>query len=137
MKRVELVNPNHVYHVWDRIEKYLEGGLSKSGGEFNVHHLKQYLTSGQQTLLIIIDDEHNIHGAIAIEFINYPNERVAYITSIGGRHMTSPDLWEQFENILRQLGTTMIRGSSHESVARLWRKLFKFEQRYIVVEKKL
>jgi len=137
LKRVELVNPNHVYHVWDKVEKYLEGGLKRSGGEYNVHHLKQYLTSGQQTLLIIIDDEHNIHGAIAIEFTNFPNERVAYITSIGGRHMTSPDLWEQFENILRQLGSTLIRGGAHESVARLWRKLFKFEQRYIVVEKKL
>lgn len=137
MKRVELVNPNHVYHVWDKVEKYLEGGLSKSGGEYNIHHLKQYLTSGQQTLLIIIDNEHNIHGAIAIEFINFPNERIAYITSVGGRHMTSPDLWEQFKNILRQLGATTIRGGAHESVARLWKKLFKTEQRYIVVEKKL
>jgi hypothetical protein len=51
--------------------------------------------------------------------------------------MTSPDLWAQFENTLRQLGATTIRGGAHESVARLWRKLFKFEQRYIVVEKKL
>lgn len=137
MKRVELVNPNHVYHVWDKVEKYLEGGLRRSGGEYNVHHLKQYLTSGQQTLLIIIDDDYNIYGALAIEFTNYPNEREAFITSIGGRHITSPDLWAQFENTLRQLGVTMIRGAAHESVARLWRKLFKFEQRYIVVEKKL
>ena len=137
MKRLEVVSPNHIYHVWDKVEKYLEGGLSKSGGEYNVHHLKQYLTSGQQTLLIIIDDEQKIHGAIAIEFTNFPNDRVAYITSIGGRHMTSPDLWAQCENTLRQLGATTIRGGAHECVARLWRKLFKFEQRYIIVEKKL
>jgi hypothetical protein len=122
LKRLEVVSPNHIYHVWDKVEKYLEGGLSKSGGEYNVHHLKQYLTSGQQTLLIIIDDEQKIHGAIAIEFTNFPNDRVAYITSIGGRHMTSPDLWAQFENTLRQLGATTIRGAAHETVARLWRR---------------
>ena len=137
MKRAEVVQPNYVYHIWDKVEKYLEGGLSKSGGEYNIHHLKQYLTSGQQTLVIVIDEEFKIHGAVALEFTNFPNERIAYITSIGGRHMTSQDLWEQFEDILRQLGVTAIRGGAHESVARLWRKLFKFEQRYIVVEKKL
>ena len=137
MKRLEVVSPNHIYHVWDKVKDYLASGLELSGGEYNVDHLKLYLTSGQQTLLIIIDGEQKIHGAIAIEFTNFPNDRVAYITSIGGRHMTSPDLWAQFENTLRQLGATTIRGGAHESVARLWRKLFKFEQRYIVVEKKL
>ena len=110
MKRLEVVSPNHIYHVWDKVKDYLESGLELSGGEYNVDHLKLYLTSGQQTLLIIIDGEHNIHGAIAIEFTNFPNDRVAYITSIGGRHMTSPDLWAQFENTLRQLGATTIRG---------------------------
>jgi hypothetical protein len=137
LKRIELVNPNHVYHVWDKVEKHLEDGLTRSGGEYNVHHLKQYLTSGQQTLLIFIDEENNIHGAIAIEFTNFPNNRVAYVTSMGGKYITSPALWEQFETILRQLGATTVRGAAFESIARLWKKLFKFEQRYIVVEKKL
>jgi hypothetical protein len=40
-------------------------GLELSGGEYNVDHLKLYLTSGQQTLLIIIDGEQKIHGAIS------------------------------------------------------------------------
>jgi hypothetical protein len=118
LKRLEVVSPNHIYHVWDKVKDYLASGLELSGGEYNVDHLKLYLTSGQQTLLIIIDGEQKIHGAIAIEFTNFPNERVAYITSIGGRHMTSPDLWDSLRNTLRQLGATTIRGGAHESVAR-------------------
>ena len=137
MKRLEVVSPNHIYHVWDKVEKYLEGGLSKSGGEYNVHHLKQYLTSGQQTLLIIIDGEQKIHGAFTIEITNFPNERIAFTTSVGGKAITEQSLWKEYENWLRSNGVTMIRGAAHETVARLWRRKFGVQSRYIIVEKKL
>lgn len=137
MKRLEVVNPNHVYHVWDKVEKYLDKGLEFSGGEYNIHHIKQDLTLGKQTLLIIIDDEHNIHGAFSIEIVNYPNERVAYTTTLGGKYILEDKLWGQYEDWLRNNGVTMIRANTRKSVARLLHRKFNMESKYIVVEKKL
>jgi hypothetical protein len=137
MKRIEVVPANYVYHVWDRVEPFLTRGLAKSGGEYTAEHIKMYLTRGEQTLVIIIDDASKIHGAISLHFNNYPNSRVAFVTSIGGKMIADKDLWAQFENWLRQTGVTAVRGAAYESVARLWRKTFGMETRYIIVEKKL
>ena len=137
MKRVEIVPTNYVYHVWDRVEPFLDNGLKNSYGEYTVEQLKVLLVLGQQMLMIIVDDENTIYGAIAITFTNYPNSRIAFISAIGGKALTTKDLGEQFEMLLRQQGATAIRGAAFESVARLWKKSFGYESRYVIVEKVL
>lgn len=137
MRRVEVVPPHFVYHVWDQVEPLLQKGLARSGGEYSAEHLKVYLTQGAQMLVIIIDDENKIHGAVSVLFTNYPNDRVAFITSVGGKALIDQELWKQFENCLRQNGATLIRGAAFDSVARLWHQAFGTETRYVIVEKKL
>ena len=137
MKRVEVVPPQFVYHVWNQVGPLLERGLERSGGEYTAEHLKVYLTQGMQMLVVIIDDEQKVHGAVSVLFNNYPNDRVAFITSVGGKALVDQELWQQFENCMRQNGATLIRGAAYESVARLWKKAFGVEQRYVIVEKQL
>lgn len=137
MKRVEIIPPQFVYHLWEQVAPLLEEGLVHSGGEYTVEHLKVFLTQGSQMLVVVIDDAQKVHGAVSVQLTNHPNARVAFITSVGGRGMTDKDLWAQFENCLRQNGATLIRGAAFESVARLWHKAFGTETRYLIVEKKL
>jgi hypothetical protein len=137
MKRVEIVPSQYVYHLWDQVGPLLEKGLLRSGGEYTAEHLKVYLTQGSQMLVVIIDDAQKVHGAVSVQFTNYPNAREAFITSVGGKALVDKDLWAQFENCLRQNGATLIRGAAFESVARLWHKAFGTETRYVIVEKKL
>lgn len=136
MSKVEVVHPNHIIHVWDKVKGYLEAGLKRSGGEYEAEHLKVYLIQGAQNLLVAVDGE-DIHGAATIEWANFPNERVAFVTAIGGKMIADKDIWRQFEDWVILNGGTTIRGNAFESVARLWKKAFGVESRYIVVEKKL
>lgn len=135
-KELKTVPPAYIYAVWDTIEPMLEKGLARSGGEYSAAHLKVWLLQGQQTLLITLIDDV-ITGALTVEFNNFPNDRVAFISCIGGRAMADKELWAQFEAWAKQNGATCVRGAAFESVARLWRKSFGFENRYITVEKKL
>ena len=130
--------PTHVVHqVWDTVEPLLSSGLKKSGGEYDSAHLKVYILQGIQHLLVSVNDEGNIIGAASIEFINYPNARVAFITSIGGRMIANQEVWDQFTAWCKHNGASMVRGAAFESVARLWKKAFGVEQRYVIVEKQL
>lgn len=137
MIQVQYINVMYVHQVWDLVRPFLEKGLARSGGEYTVDQLKVFLANGSQQLLVAINEENTIIGAAAIEFTNFPNERVAFVSSIGGKMITSPEVWQQFEDWCRQSGATMVRGAAFESVARLWKKAFGVEQRYVIVEKKL
>lgn len=135
MSSIQVVPEHFVYHVWDKVEKYLAKGLQRSGGEYNVDQLKVYLSQGINTLILILNDEDEIKGALTIQWTNYPNDRIAFITSIGGA--TYEEAWSMFIDWLRVQGCTAIRGAAFESVARLWKKKYGFESRYVMVEKRL
>lgn len=137
MSEVQVVPTIYIQQIWDKVEKFLSDALIYSGGEYDVEHLKQYLVQGNQTLLIAVDENKSIHGAATVEWGNYPNERIAFITAIGGKMLANKEIYKQFENWIKQNGGTMVRGAARESIARLWRRAFQFEQRYIIVEKKL
>lgn len=119
---------------WAMIEPFLVSGLEWSGGDFNVEHAKVYLTTGQWVLIGVFGEK--MEGALTVSFTNYPNERVAFITAIGGKHITSRHTYDQLRDILKTFGATKIQGSVRQSVARLWRRLG-FQERSIIVENRL
>lgn len=120
---------------WQGIAPFIEDSLVHSGGDFTVDQVKVYLSSGQWLTLGVFD-EQTMLGVIAVQFTNMPNDRVAFITAIGGKNITNSDTFNQFQAILKAHGATKIQGGVRESVARLWRRLG-FSQRYILVEHKL
>ena len=76
---VELVPLNTVHIVWRHVEDYLKATLEKSAGEFNIDHVKAHVVAGLQSLYIALDkDTNKIAGAATVNFINYPNYRLAY-----------------------------------------------------------
>ncbi len=135
MCTLQYVAPEYIPRIWTHVEAFVKAGLKKSADEMNAEHVKVYLTQGSQDLLIMLDETDSIIGAIVIQLTTYPNERIAFITSIGGSR--TKDIWDQLINWCKIKGATVIRGCADEAVARLWRKQFQFESRYIVVEKKL
>ena len=129
---IKKVPIEYVVQTWPYVRGFLEEA-AKHCVDYTAEQLKVYLTMGAQELLVATDEENKIHGAATIEFINYPKERVAFVTAMGGRLITGPDTYKQFEDWMRSRGATKCRGASRESAARLWER-FGFKPRYIIVE---
>ena len=88
-----------------------------------------------QELLLLMNGKKAV-CAITVQWINYPNMRVAYITYIGGRN--TKDGFIEFKNWVKNNGGTVIRGSTKfESIARLWNRLYGYEKVYTLMELKL
>lgn len=134
--KLEQVHPNFVCQVWPHIEAMLTAALEHSGGEYTIEQLQFMLVRGEQILLVAVDDD-GIKGAASVTFENYPAARVGFITAIGGRLISSRDMFGQLVEWMKDQGCTKIRGAARESIARLWRQKFGFEQRYIIVEQSL
>ena len=129
---VQLVN-----QVWSKVEPFIKSAEEKFGGsEYTTEQIKVYLVTGQMMLLVATDENAEIHGAATVSFINYPNDRVAFVTSIGGKLVTSPETFAQMAEVFKGNGATKIQGMAKEAVARLWKR-FGFEEKAILVEVKL
>jgi len=122
----------NVQQVWDDVKGMLDSALKHSAGEYNLDQLKVMLVEGRQVLLVLVDEENKINTAFTVEWINYPNDRVAFLTAIGGK--TDLNAFNQFKYWVKASGGTKIQGAAFESVARLWKKKLGFENKYIIVE---
>lgn len=129
---VQLVN-----QIWSKVEPFIKSAEEKFGeSEYTTDQIKVYLVTGQMMLLVATDDNSEIHGAATVSFINYPSDRVAFVTSIGGKLVTNPETFAQMSEVFKVNGATKIQGAAKEAVARLWKR-FGFEEKAILVEVKL
>ena len=115
-------------------EPLLAAGFEYSQGDYNTDNAKVYLSNGQWQLLIAADKDTNVVGAATVEYFNRPNDRVAFFTCVGGKFLTTPEVFAQVRDILKYNGATKIEGAARESAARLWKSKFGFEEKYKIVE---
>jgi hypothetical protein len=133
------VEAQHVQQAWPFVEQYIAEALQKGEDfpeetkNYNIHHVQAFLSAGQWMLLIAVDEENKVHGAATVSFISYPMHRVAFITAIGGKLISSQETFDQLKRLLKSYGATKIQGFGRESIVRLWQR-YNFEARHTLVE---
>lgn len=134
--KVQYVDLKFVAQTWPKVEKYILMALEHGHGDYTLDQIRMFVSIGQWLLLVAVDEEGNIQGAAASSFINYPNDRVAFITFIGGKLISSKETFKQMSDILKANGATKIQGMARPSIARLWKR-YGFEERTMLVEVKI
>lgn len=125
------VELGHLHRVWPAVEEFIASALEHSTGDYSLDSVKTLLSTGNWMLLVAVD-EQKIHGAATVHMFNRPNDRVAFITTIGGRLISSDDTFRQLKDLLYSFGATCIEGAARESIARLWKR-YGFEEKYRIV----
>jgi hypothetical protein len=133
--KIQHVNIDYVNQVWPKVEDYLKWALDYQT-DYTVEHVKTFIVTGAWTLVVAVDEAGEIKGASAIQFFNRPNDRVAFVVSMGGKLITNKETFQQFSDLLKAFGATAIEGASRESAARLWTR-YGLEEKYRVVGAKL
>ena len=130
-----VVPTNHVHQFWDIAKGHLQKAIDTGNGEFTIDQLRQFVAQGNSELLLVMNDT-TCECAFTIQWVNYPNDRVAYITYIGG--ITNHKCWEQFLTWVRNNGGTKVQGSTaKESIVRLWKRKWGMKPKYTLMEYKL
>lgn len=122
-KQVKPVPIEFVNQVWEEVEGFLERSIQYSHGELTLEEVKMRVLDGTWLLVVAIDEADVVHGAATIFFFNRTDNRVAYVTSIGGKLLANLGTFSQFCDILRLHGATCIEGTVRESLMRLWARL--------------
>jgi hypothetical protein len=137
MNTVKVVAPNFIYDVWKDVESFLNASINVSGGDFTLDQLKLSLGRGEQTLLVSVNEQNVINGAMTVEFINRPNDRVMFITALGGNGIVNDETFSQVESWAKSQGATKASAWAQEAQARLYKIKSNFNTVRYVVEKDL
>ena len=133
--QIQRIDISHVNQVWPMAEEFIASALEHSKNDYTLDQVKTLVAMGNWTLLVAVDDS-GVQGAATVSFSNRPNDRVAFITAIGGKLISSPETVAQLKSVLGSIGATYIEGAARESIARLWSR-YGFEEKYRIVGVKI
>lgn len=133
---VRPVIQEHVAQTWPLVEGFIAETLPYSGDDFTLDQVRMYLTLGIWILLVSVDEQNKIHGAMTLNMFNNANHRVAYVTTTAGEGICTPEALEQVKVLMKGLGATKIQAGCRPAMARMLGKLG-FKERHIVVEVKI
>ena len=126
------IMPDETAQKWAEVSLFIENALLFADGDYTLDQVRLAVVSNQWLLIGIYEGDF-IKGALTVSFMNMPNDRIGFVTTIGGKNIFTKDTYKQLKEILKQFGATKIQGGVRESVARLWRRVG-FKERYILVE---
>ena len=133
--KIQHVDVNYTNQLWPQVEQFIDAALAYQD-DYTLDHAKVFVTNGTWMLIVAIDDDAIIHGAATIMFYNRPNDRVAFVVTMGGRLITGSETYAQFTDLLKAFGATYIEGASRASAMRLWER-FGLKEKYRVAGAKL
>jgi hypothetical protein len=137
MNTVQIVAPNNIYNVWEDVKEYLNASINVSGGDYTLDQLKLLLSRNEQTLLVSVNKKGVLNGAMTVEFINRPNNRIMFITALGGHGIVNNETFGQVESWAKMQGATKASAWAQEAQARLYKIKSNFNTVRYVVEKDL
>jgi hypothetical protein len=133
---IQYVHQNHAAQSWPLAEPHIAEAIEHGGGDYTLEQAKLLVNTGQWMLLVATGEDFQVKGAATVNFLNYPNDRIAFITFIGGKLISNKDTFKQMCDILKVHGATKIQGMARPAIARLWSR-YGFEERTTLVEAKL
>lgn len=131
--KIQPVPQHFIAQTWPHVERFIAKTMKFSGGDYSLDQIKMYLSQGTWLLLVAVDEDNSIQGAMTVSFLNYPNDRVAYVTTTGGKGICTADALEQMKSIVSSMGATKVQAGGRPAIVRMLSRLG-FSQRYTVVE---
>jgi len=132
--KIQHVDTAYVHQTWPLVQDYIKWALDYQT-DYTLEHVKTFISNGSWMLVVAADDS-GIRGAAVVNFMNRPNDRVAFIVAMGGKLISSKETFAEFSALLKAFGATYIEGAARESIARLWTR-YGLEEKYRIVGVKL
>jgi len=124
------------HQIWASVEPFLNAELEHAQGDYTIEQIHMLVTTGQWMLVVAVDDDNKIHGAMTINFVTRPNDRVAFVTNVGGKFIIDQDTYSQLVALVRGFGATYIEAAGRKSIVRLLSR-FGLKEKYTIVGAKL
>lgn len=129
---IQPVAQQHAAQAWPQVEPFIAMAEKHNGGDYTMDQIRMFLSMGLWWLVVAVEDGQ-IKGAMTGNFINYPNDRIAFITATGGDGICTADTLNQLREILRAQGATKIQAGGRPAVVRMLENLG-FTTRHTIVE---
>ena len=117
------VHPNQLPQVWPIAAPMLQRAIDLEPEAITIEQVEYSLRTGRVYLLVWEEPDEGITGAVTVEFIDYPRERVAHVNLMGGKGIVRQHVFDEAKNWMRSFGATKAQCWARGTLVQMYEKM--------------
>lgn len=117
------VPPNQLPEVWPIAAPMLQKAIDLDPDLVTIEQVEYAVRTGRTFLLVWEEPEEGITGAVTVDIIDYPRERVAHVNLMGGKGVVRTHVFDEAKNWMRLMGATTTQCWAKGTLVQMYEKM--------------
>jgi hypothetical protein len=117
------VPPVQLPTVWPIAAPLLQKAIDLDPSMVTIEQVEYAVRTGRTFLLVWEEPDEGITGAVTLEFIDYPRERVAHVDLMGGKGIVRDHVFEEAKQWMRSMGATKAQCWAKGTLVQMYEKM--------------
>ena len=117
------ITPNQLPNVWPVVAPMLQRAIDLDPSEVTIEQVEYAVRTGKTYLLIWDEPEEGITGAVTVDMIDYPRQRVAHVNLMGGKGIVRTHVFDEAKNWMRLMGATTAQCWAKGTLVDMYKKM--------------
>lgn len=116
------ISPNELPKVWPVVAPLLQKAIDLDPSEITIEQVEYAVRTGRTYLVVWDEPEEGITGAAAVDFIDYPRERIGHGNLMGGKGIMRPHVIQEMYKWMKLHGATKAQVWARGSLVNMYEK---------------
>lgn len=117
------VQPNQLPQVWPIAAPMLQRAINLDPDLITIEQVEYAVRTGRTHLLVWEEPGEGITGAVTVDIIDYPRERVAHVNLMGGKGVVRTHVFDEAKNWMRLMGATTTQCWAKGTLVQMYEKM--------------
>jgi hypothetical protein len=120
---IHQVHPSQLPQVWPIAAVLLQKAIDLEPEMTTIEQVEYSIRTGRVFLLVWDEPGEGITGAVTVEFMDYPRERVAHVNLMGGKGVVRDYVFEEAKDWMRSFGATKAQCWARGTLVQMYEKM--------------
>ena len=117
------IRPNELPQVWPIAAPMLQKAIDLDPDLITIDQVEYSVRTGKTVLLVWEDPEEGITGAVTVDLVDYPRERVAHVNLMVGKGIVRDHVFEDAKQWMRLQGATKAQCWAKGTLVQMYEKM--------------
>lgn len=117
------IRPNELPKVWPIAAPLLQKAIDLEPEALTIEQVEYSIRTGRIFLLVWEEPDVGITGAVTVEFIDYPRERIAHVNLMGGKGIVRDHVFEEAKQWMKTFGATKAQCWARGTLVQMYEKM--------------